>query len=94
MRTSRGDDFFAATFSSSPSPRLRRREKEGSIDDFSSLAREEALMTSHPREEKKTSRHRPFSFSLYIYIYIERYAPEYRSVPPYYTVPRRDGEPC
>ncbi|RRT37905.1 hypothetical protein B296_00053633, partial [Ensete ventricosum] len=58
MRTSRGDDFFVATFSSSPSPRLRRREKEGSVNDFSSLAREEALMTSPPREEKKTSRHR------------------------------------
>ncbi|RWW64232.1 hypothetical protein BHE74_00028540, partial [Ensete ventricosum] len=52
MRTSQGDDFQATVFSSLPS-RLRRREKEGSVNNFSP-ARGEASTTSHPRGEKKT----------------------------------------
>ncbi|RWW11842.1 hypothetical protein GW17_00024522, partial [Ensete ventricosum] len=34
IRTSRGGNFFAMVFVLSPSPRLRRRGKDGSIDDF------------------------------------------------------------
>ncbi|RZS07377.1 hypothetical protein BHM03_00038207 [Ensete ventricosum] len=37
-RTSRGGDFFAAIFASSPSPYLRRRGKEGNIGDFLSAS--------------------------------------------------------
>ncbi|RWW80915.1 hypothetical protein BHE74_00010725 [Ensete ventricosum] len=53
MKTSRGGDFFATIFSSSPS-HLRRR-KERSVSDFSSPRRGgEASATSHPLGEKKT----------------------------------------
>ncbi|RWW54770.1 hypothetical protein BHE74_00038627 [Ensete ventricosum] len=70
--------------------------KRGSIDDFSSPVRGEALATSHLRGEKKTRRLLPTwgeenkamsPFSLrYIYIYIGLYALAYRSVPPYRTI--------
>ncbi|RWW44276.1 hypothetical protein BHE74_00049983 [Ensete ventricosum] len=54
MRTSQGNDFFAVIFFSSPSPHLKRRGKEGSVDNFSSPAWGEASATSHLCGEKKT----------------------------------------